>query len=368
MTSTGPLPPPGPAGPSGGRPAGGRHRAEDRDEDPDAGPAYAYPPETYPPETYPREAYPAGPSDAYAPGGPPPGDDPAEQPPGVPPEAGAPAASTGRAGRNLPAAVGVGLGLGAVVIASLFIWRPAFLVVVVAGVTIGSWEMARALGGATTARQARVPQVPLLVGAAAMPVLAYLAGPEGLVIGLLLTVAAIAVWRLADGPDGYGRDVVAGTLVAAYVPFLAGFGALLLHPSDGSWRILVTLAVVVLSDTGGYVAGVLFGKHPMAPRVSPKKSWEGFAGSVLTCALGGFLMLFFGFGRPWWTGVLFGVALSLVSVLGDLAESLLKRDLGIKDMGTLLPGHGGVMDRLDSIVFAVPVGFALLSVLAAPTA
>jgi phosphatidate cytidylyltransferase len=267
-----------------------------------------------------------------------------------------------RAGRNLPAAIGVGLGLGAVILASLFVWRPAFLLVVAAAVVIGSWEMTRAVAGV-----ARPPLVPLLVGAVAMVGLAWFGGPEALVIGLLFTVAAVLIWRLADGPAGYRRDVTAATLIAVYVPFLAGFAVLLARPDDGAGRILATLGVVVCSDTGGYAAGVLLGRHPMSPTVSPKKSWEGFAGSVLTCAVAGFLILFLAFHRVWWAGVLFGVALSLVSVLGDLGESLLKRDLGIKDISNLLPGHGGLMDRLDSILFAVPVAYALLTVLSPPT-
>jgi phosphatidate cytidylyltransferase len=283
-------------------------------------------------------------------------------PPPPPPPAPDPAPKKNRAGRNLPAAIGVGLALGAVIIASLFVYRPAFLLVVAVAVVIGSWEMTRAVSGV-----ARPPLVPLAVGAVAMVGLAWFGGPEALVIGLLFTVAAVLVWRLADGPADYRRDVTAATLIAAYVPFLAGFAVLLARPDDGAGRILATLGVVVCSDTGGYVAGVLFGRHPMSPTVSPKKSWEGFAGSVLTCAVAGFLILFFAFHRVWWAGVIFGIALSLVSVLGDLGESLLKRDLGIKDISNLLPGHGGLMDRLDSILLAVPVAYALLTVLSPPT-
>ncbi|MGA8114865.1 MAG: phosphatidate cytidylyltransferase, partial [Actinocatenispora sp.] len=297
------------------------------------------------------------------------GQGPNEPPPGaVPPPGGVPAptvpVSGGRAGRNLPAAIGVGVGLGAVVLASLFIWRPAFLIVLIAGVVLGTWEMVRALGRATEpAKRARPPLVPLVVGALAMEVLAWFGGLEALTVGLVFTVAAVLIWRLADGPAGYRRDVAAATLVACYVPFLAGFGVLLARPEDGAWRVVLALAMVVCSDTGGYAVGVFLGKHRMAPVISPGKSWEGFAGSVAVSALAGALILLLGFDRPWWYGVVFGVAVSLASVLGDLAESLLKRDLGLKDMGHLLPGHGGVMDRLDSILLAVPVAFALLSVL-----
>lgn len=274
----------------------------------------------------------------------------------------APAPSPGRAGRNLPAAVAVGVVLGVVVLTSLFWWRPAFLGLLVVAVAVGTWEMVRAVEPV----EARPPLVPLLAGGLAMTALAWFAGLEALVLGLILTVVTVVIWRLGDGPIGYQRDVTAATLIAAYVPFLAGFGVLLLVPDDGDLRVTVTLAAVVLSDTGGYVAGVLFGKHPMAPTVSPKKSWEGFGGSVLACGAGGAAMLYFAFGSAWWQGALFGVAIAVTATLGDLGESLLKRDLGIKDMGRILPGHGGAMDRLDSILFGAPVAYGLLWLFAPP--
>ncbi|MGI5213698.1 phosphatidate cytidylyltransferase [Plantactinospora sp. CA-290183] len=271
-------------------------------------------------------------------------------------------AGSGRAGRNLPAAVGVGLGLGAAIVVPLFLLRPAFLVVVAAAVVIGIWEMVRALrpGGI------HPPLVPLLAGGLLMVGLAWWAGPDALSLGLLVTVLATLVWRLGDGPAGYQRDMTAATLIAVYVPFLGGFAALLAVPADGDLRVLVTLAAVVLSDTGGYAAGVAFGRHPMAPTVSPKKSWEGFAGSVLAAAVGSALLLGLLLDvAPWW-GALFGVAVSVAAVLGDLGESLIKRDLDIKDMSNLLPGHGGLMDRLDSVLFAVPTGYLLLAIFAPP--
>jgi phosphatidate cytidylyltransferase len=160
--------------------------------------------------------------------------------------------------------------------------------------------------------------------------------------------------------------VTAGALIAVYVPFLAGFCVLLAVPGDGALRVAAFIATVVCSDTGGYLAGVLFGRHPMAPTVSPKKSWEGFGGSMLACAIGGVCFLVFGFGAHWWQGVLFGVAIAFAATLGDLAESMIKRDLAIKDMGTLLPGHGGLMDRLDSLLLAAPVSYLLLTAFAPP--
>jgi phosphatidate cytidylyltransferase len=257
----------------------------------------------------------------------------------------------------------VGVLLGGLVIASLLWRRQAFLGVVGAAAVIAVWEMIRAISHAGPTRS-HPPLVPLLVACPLMIVLAWRGGVEAMILGLARTDVAALVWRLADGPVGYLRDVGAAALVAVYIPFLAGFATLLVQPADGARRVLLTLASVVLSDTGGYVAGVFLGRHPMAPTVSPKKSWEGLAGSLLATAAGGSVFMVLSFHQPWWHGALFGLAVSAAAVLGDLAESLLKRDLGVKDMSHLLPGHGGLMDRLDSVLFAAPTAFVLLSLLA----
>ncbi|QOC94868.1 phosphatidate cytidylyltransferase [Micromonospora craniellae] len=264
-----------------------------------------------------------------------------------------------RAGRNLPAAITVGVCLGAAVLLPLFLYTPAFLLLIAAAYGVGIWEMSRAVrrGGA------RVPLVPLVSGGVLTVTLAWFAGLDALLLGLLVTVAGTLVWRLGDGVAGLRRDMTAATLIAVYVPFLGGFAALLASsPGDGPLRVLVTLVAVVLSDTGGYAAGANFGKHPMAPTISPKKSWEGLAGSLGAAALGSAVLLWLLFDvAPWW-GAVFGMAISVAAVVGDLAESMIKRDLGVKDMSNLLPGHGGLMDRLDSVLFAVPTAYLLLVV------
>jgi phosphatidate cytidylyltransferase len=273
------------------------------------------------------------------------------------PSADAPARKQGRAGRDMVAAIGVGLGLGAVILGTLLVYRPAFLLVIAAAILIGIVELTRAVevGGA------RPPLVPVLVGALAMLGLAWTRGTSGLVVGFLLTVLAVLLWRLGDGPEDYLRDASAGVLVAAYVPLLAGFAVLLLVSDDGVVRVLAFIATVVGNDVGGFAAGVLVGKHPMAPSVSPKKSWEGMAGSILACVVIATPIVTLALGGPWWGGVLFGAALAVTATVGDLGESLIKRDLGIKDMGTLLPGHGGIMDRLDSLLPSAAVAYLLLS-------
>jgi phosphatidate cytidylyltransferase len=271
--------------------------------------------------------------------------------------------ASSRAGRNLPAAIGVGLLLGGAILGSLFLWKPAFLGVLGLAVAVGVWEVGRAVRSV----DADPPLVPLIGGGLVMVGLAWFAGPDALSLGLLVTVLAALVWRLGDGPAGFQRDLTASALIAVYVPFLAGFAALLAVPDDGPVRIVVTLAAVVLSDTGGYAFGVFLGKRPMAPSISPKKSWEGFAGSVFSAAVGGAVLLYLIFDvAPWW-GAVFGAAVSVVAVLGDLAESMIKRDLRIKDMSNLLPGHGGLMDRFDSVLFALPTAYLLLSLFAPVT-
>ena len=265
----------------------------------------------------------------------------------------------GRAGRNLPAAIAVGAMLGALVLASLLVRKEAFVVVVAAAVCLALWELTQALGQ----RGIAVPLVPVAVGAVAMLVAAFTAGGQALTVCFLLTAVGVVVWRTAEGPVDALRDVAGGIFAAAYLPLLAGFAMLLLAEPDGALRVLTFVLVTIASDIGGYAAGVLTGRHPMAPSVSPKKSWEGFAGSAVTCVVVGVLAVVWLLDGPWWAGALVGASAVLTATLGDLGESMIKRDLGIKDMGSVLPGHGGLMDRLDSLVMTAPVCWALLHML-----
>ena len=253
--------------------------------------------------------------------------------------------------------MGVGLLLAGLVIGTLVIDARAFLAVVVVAVSYGAWELRRAIA----TRGMVVPLVPLLLGAVGMLVSAYLRGAEALVVTFGLTIVGLLVWRVADGLAGAARDLSASALVVFYPVFLGGFASMMLAaPGDGRQRIVVFILVTVFSDIGGYAVGVMFGRHPMAPSLSPKKSWEGFAGSVATCAAVGAISLPLLLGGLWWAGAILGVAAAAGATLGDLIESSIKRDLGIKDMGALLPGHGGLMDRLDSLVVVAPIAWALL--------
>lgn len=268
--------------------------------------------------------------------------------------------ASSRAGRNLPAAIAVGVGLGAVILGSLFWQKVLFTFVVLAAVLVAVDELVRVFrtSGATLAR------IPLFAGTTAMLVSAYFGGPLALLVAMALTVLATIFWRMPGGSVGFVRDVTTGVFLIGYVPLLAGFAILLVQPeADGPQRVVTFFLVVVASDVGGYVAGVLFGKHPMAPTISPKKSWEGFAGSTLACIGAGIGSVIWLLDGDWWVGAIVGAVAVLTATVGDLAESMIKRDLGIKDMSNLLPGHGGVMDRLDSLLATAPAVWLLLHLL-----
>jgi phosphatidate cytidylyltransferase len=275
-----------------------------------------------------------------------------------PAEPAKPAEKTPKAGRNLPAAIGVGLLLGAAVVASLLTVRYLFIAIIAAAIAVGTFELAGVL---KRAANIRIAMVPVLVGGQAMIWLAWPFGREGALTAFIITVLVCFLWRLPGGADGYLRDISASVFACAYLPLSAAFAAMLVPPDDGVGRVLAFMIGVVASDTGGYIAGVLGGKHPMAPSISPKKTWEGFAGSMVAGVVAGALTLTLLLDGQAWQGMLFGAAIVLVATLGDLVESLIKRDLGVKDMGTMLPGHGGLMDRLDSLLPSAVVSWLLLS-------
>ncbi|WP_405745027.1 phosphatidate cytidylyltransferase [Streptomyces sp. NBC_01525] len=262
------------------------------------------------------------------------------------------------AGRNLRAAIGVGVGLGVVILASLFVYKPVFIGVIAVAVVVGLWELTARLA---ERKDIQVPLIPLAVGGTAMVVAGYVRGAGGAWAAMALTALAVLVWRMTGKPENYLRDVTAGVFTAFYVPFLATFVALMLAAdADGPQRVLTFLLLTVVSDTGAYAVGWRFGKHKLAPRISPGKTREGLVGAVLFAMVAGALcMEFLIKGGAWWQGLLLGLAVAASATLGDLGESMIKRDLGIKDMGTLLPGHGGIMDRLDSLLPTAPVVWLL---------
>lgn len=279
----------------------------------------------------------------------------AEQPAGEPKKS--------RSGRNLPAAIGVAAVLIALVGAGLFLpfGTPAhpwgFLILVAVAVAGALWEFSSAVAS----QEIKVARAPLVVGGVGTIISAYTAGAEALVVAFALTAGAAFIWRLLDGGGPMAlRDASVSILAAAYIPFLAGFVALMLALDNGPARVAIFIAMAVANDTGGYIAGVFFGKHPMAPTVSPKKSWEGFAGSVILTAAVAIPATYFLLDGSILLGMLLGLFATVAATMGDLIESLIKRDLGVKDMSSILPGHGGILDRVDSILVSAPVIFTIM--------
>jgi phosphatidate cytidylyltransferase len=257
-------------------------------------------------------------------------------------------------------AIGVGVSLGVVALASLLFRKEAFLGVVIVATCFALWELRDGLarGGIN------VPLVPIVVGAVTMLTASFVGGGQALTVCFGLTCISVLLWCVSDGLRGSIRDISGGILVVAYVPLLASFSSLLLAaPGDGAKRVIVFISVTICSDIGGFAVGVMAGKHPMAPSVSPKKSWEGAAGSVVVCVIAGIAMVMVLLGGSWWAGAILGLALVVSATVGDLTESTIKRDLGIKDMGSILPGHGGFMERMDSLLLSAPVAWAILTLL-----
>ena len=272
---------------------------------------------------------------------------------------------TSRAGRDLPAAIGVGAVLGAMAIGSLLFAPKWWFPLLAIAMAIATHEVIRRL----REHGYVMPVVPLLVGGQAMIWLAWPWGVPGTLGAYGGTIVVAMVWRLLgqglrEQPVNYLRDIAATVLLATWVPLFASFTALLIFQDNGGARVFTVIATVVFADIGGYTAGVLFGKHLLVPAISPKKSWEGLGGSLLFGIAAAVLSVTFLLGKPAWVGVPLGLMLVVTGVLGDLVESQVKRDLGIKDMGTLLPGHGGIMDRIDAMLPAAVAGWIVLTLLA----
>ncbi|WP_408896117.1 phosphatidate cytidylyltransferase [Nocardioides sp. R1-1] len=277
----------------------------------------------------------------------------------------APKKDHGRAGRDLKAAVGSAVVLLSAIAASLLFWKPAFMVIVAIAVVVAVWELRKGL----LAKDIDLPEQPLMIGGVVMVVVAYLWGSAALVTATAVSALVIMLWLLRRGVDGYVKNATASVFALVYVPFLGSFVALMLAEGGrgggglddpGVKGIVTFILVTIASDIGGYVAGVLFGKHPMAPVISPKKSWEGFAGSTLATVGAGVALVVYLLDGDWWIGVALGLIAVVMATLGDLCESVMKRDLGIKDMSQVIPGHGGLMDRLDSLLATIAPIWLLL--------
>lgn len=270
------------------------------------------------------------------------------------------------AGRDLPAAIAVGVLLIALVVVTLAWFHWGFILLATVMLSLGVWELHKALE--TLEMHSAV--WPIVGGTLAMTAgtyasardLAWLGIPwhSTLLMFLGATVLAAMISRMFRGHEGFVKDAAASLFIIGYIPLLGSFTALLLAGENGAARMITFLLCVVANDTGGYAVGVLFGKHPMAPTLSPKKTWEGLAGSLAASIAVGIAMCVLVLHAPWYVGLVLGIALVLFGTTGDLLESTIKRDIGIKDMSSILPGHGGVMDRLDSLLVAAPAAWLVL--------
>ncbi|MDQ1606995.1 MAG: phosphatidate cytidylyltransferase [Microbacteriaceae bacterium] len=268
-----------------------------------------------------------------------------------------------RTGRNLPLAIVIGLGLGVLMLFSLIVYKWLFMIFGGALIAFTAFELASALRFAGR----DVPRWGTVIATVAIVPAAFYLGDQARWLVTLAAILFVALWRLVEvvRPSHRGpareiwKDIAAGTFIQVYVPFLGSFAVLLTGKPGGEWWTLAFLVLVISVDTGAYASGLLFGKHPMAPRISPKKTWEGFAGAVLVALIAGVILAIFMLEEPWWVGIIFGATIVFTATIGDLTESLIKRDLGIKDISTWLPGHGGFLDRLDSILPSAAAAYAL---------
>ena len=255
-----------------------------------------------------------------------------------------------RAGRKLFPSIAVSLSLIALVWFALAYHREIFAVVVATAVLLGIREIVRAF----SARGIYISSVGLIIAALALSYATWNGGVAGLAVATAIAIPVLLIQLLTRGPEGFVASATATTFSLLYLPFLGGFLILLGRTSNGLERVMTFVVLVSCNDTFGYVVGVLIGKHALVPKISPKKSWEGLIGSLVFTVAGGILSFIFILQMHWWIGAVVGLMIVFTATCGDLIESAMKRDLALKDMGSLLPGHGGMLDRLDSVLISAP--------------
>ena len=278
------------------------------------------------------------------------------------PQAEPPSGTTSRPAATCPSRSASASILGGLALLTLLTVKATFLIYMGAALAVGLHELAAAL----KTKDINVPVIPVALGGAAMLTAAYWAAGGAVLAAFALTVLGDPdrphVRRHRPLRQGRHRRRVRHRVPAAARR----------HASRRCWRRRTAASASwssssspICSDIGGYFAGITLtpftGGHKMAPVISPKKTWEGLAGSVLLAVVAGAILLPALLHGHWWQGVVTGIAAVAAAVFGDLAESMIKRDLAIKDMGTLLPGHGGILDRIDSLLACAPVVWLLLA-------
>jgi phosphatidate cytidylyltransferase len=263
-----------------------------------------------------------------------------------------------RAGRKLLPSIGVSVFLILLVWFSLATYRVIFAGIVTLAIVLGIRELNKAF----SAVDIHIPLWSLTTAGIALSAATWLGGVSGLAVATAIALPCLLVLLLPRGVENFVKTASASALALMYLPFLAGFLILLARPYNGLDRVMTLVVLVGSNDTFAYLTGVLFGKHPLAPKISPKKTIEGLIGSLIFTVFGGSLAFHYIMNSDWWLGALAGILTVFTATSGDLIESALKRDMAIKDMGNLLPGHGGIMDRLDSVLFAAPALWLALEI------
>lgn len=262
---------------------------------------------------------------------------------------------TQKAGRNLPLAILMGVVLGGMTLLALLLRPVAFLAIATFSTIWAVWELAFAVAKA----RIYTPILPLVVSAIGIPVAAFAGGVSALSVAFFLSCIAVVLWSALDDTARGRYDVAGSIFVVSYVPLMMGIIMLMLTSSLGPQKVITYIAVTVASDIGGYAIGRLFGKTPIAPQVSPKKTWEGLAGSMVSSAIVGALLTATLLDQQFWLGAILGAGAAVAATVGDMSQSLIKRDVGVKDMGSGIPGHGGMMERLDSLLIVAPLAYGL---------
>jgi phosphatidate cytidylyltransferase len=266
----------------------------------------------------------------------------------------------GTSGRNMQLAWGSGIVLGIAALVCAHFGNLASMVIISIVVLFGAAE------GFAAFRVAKYHPATLLGLVAILSLLieTYNKGPSALPLVLVVLVAASFLWYLARVEPA--ADPVAGIsstiFVVVWIGGFGSFGALLLNPTlfpdrHGVAFLLAAVITTVAADVASLLVGSAFGRHPMAPSISPNKSWEGFLGGAVASILVAVIVVHFI--HPWTIGkaLVLGIVVAIVAPLGDLSQSMIKRNLGVKDMGRLMPGHGGILDRIDGLLFVLPATY-----------
>ena len=261
-----------------------------------------------------------------------------------------------KAGRKLGSSILVSIAILAVVFLTISFVQFLFAIFAWVALLLAGRELTRAYKAAGI----ELPENAISLAITLLLAAAWFGRVSGLAVAIAVAIPCVLVYMLLRDPKDFVRRSTAAAFAIFYLAFLGGFILLLAHDKDGLARIFTLVVLVSCNDTFAYIFGVLLGKHPLAPHISPKKTWEGLAGSVIATTIGSALVFQYSLGHDWWIGAAIGLVAVVTSTCGDLIESAVKRDLSIKDMGTILPGHGGILDRIDSVLFTGPaVWFAL---------